>query len=296
MFVPMRSYADQIDKNIEELGKENTPAQFVAVNDLLNSGQQVKPKIVAGLTNKNPIIRKQCIVLLRRMKDRDSFVAIRDLALNDTDWLVREQAITALGEYKSSDTIPTLIQTANLDSVVNNRVTAIRFLSYSAGKKSMPHLKKILKNDASLIVKLNAARELARFGDASGYKLASDSISNSDWGVRHGAAGVLGYVGNESDLPILNQMLKNKKEDGAVRREVYFAIHHIQLIHMPEPTQLSFLGDSLGDPHNMLREWAARELVARKDQKTRKLITDILAQPNHPGRMEAQGVLERLNE
>lgn len=81
-----------------------------------------------------------------------------------------------------------------------------------------------------------------------------------------------------------------------MRREAFGAKQHINLMNMPESARMLYLQKSMGDAHSSKREWAARELVGRNDDQTRKILNDILSQTNNPGRLEAARVLRQLNE
>lgn len=93
-------FADSIDEDIKNLSKEYSGEQMKATSDILAAGQSTVPRLASNLTNSNPTTRKWCVILLRRMNDRSNFNELKDLALNDSDWLVREAAIVSISEFK----------------------------------------------------------------------------------------------------------------------------------------------------------------------------------------------------
>jgi len=291
MLAAATASANQIDDAIQDLGKENTPAQFAAVRTIMTAGAPAAPQLAKNLTNSNPAIRKKCISLLRQIKDRTNYAAIKDRALNDSEWLVREQAIVALSDYKSSDTATTLLQIAGKDPIVNNRVSSVRYLSHIAGPNSTQGLRQIFKNDADIVVRLNAARELALYGDKSGSQLAHASIHDSNWAARYAAAGTLGYLGDPKDTQALDQVASDPKEEGSVRYAAYSSSQHIQLVQKSDSDQLETLKPALADSDPRTRRWAATELYTRKDDQTRAFLRRVVDNPRHPGRAEAISIL-----
>ena len=290
------AWADQFDSLILDLGKDNTPAQFEAVNTLLASAQAAHPKIVAGLSNANPVTRKACASLLRQIRDAKDFLILAQSAENDADWLVREQAIQAIGDLGMAESVTTLSVIASADSMVNNRITAVRYLAHIAGAGARPALRKIFHDDKNAAVRLNAARELARYGDISGYETAKTSLNDSDWTVKYAAVGLLGYAGKQVDIALLESIASDSEEMGLVRNESRSAAQHIKLVQLSDADQLNLLNQSLEDKDRVTREWAAKELFARRDDKAVAVLKRIAAASGHPGQREAGMALQGIKK
>ncbi len=284
------AYGANHSNDYSDLPREGTGAQARAVQNLLADTAEIG-NIRALTSDANPMNRKWSVILLQRLKDRTSKDILIRLIDSDPVWLVRERAIISLSDYPPQDAIEVLARASKVDAAVNNRVTALRYLSHIGGDSAVVPLKAALA-DASDVVKLNSAQELARRGDKSGYTIAKKSLKHPYWAAREAAAATVGFVGSEDDMKDLDELWKNPKEQGDVRYEAFAASHHLGIKKLKKKEQLDHLDSALSDKDWMSRKWAINELVKRDDGS--EILERASTTKSHPAQMDATSALKMI--
>jgi HEAT repeat protein len=113
------------------------------------------------------------------------------------------------------------------DYVIRTRSVCI--LSYIAGEKAVESIGKVLKNDADVLVRHEAAFSLGQLGFTSGAKPLAEAVeSDSSFFVRHEAAVALGVIGSEDARKTLVGALSDPSEE--VRESAIIALANLDYL------------------------------------------------------------------
>lgn len=284
--------AAELRDEVRNLASKDKQVQERAVKTVLKNRVAAVPVLLEGLAERDPELRIHCLRLLRKIRSPASADGLVK-ALRDPDWLVRQEAIAAVSQVKGSNAQTALESILEQDDNATNRVAALRHLSYRRGKAALSALKRSLA-DTDVIVRLNAARELGRHGNDSGFEMATASIQSSNWKERAAAADALGTIGRAEAIPVLEAVTKRPKEHQRVRLNAIGALNRIKLIPLKPASKIDFLGLALRNNDWAARVWAAAMLLERGGQADIKVLKDAANGMDHPGREQATQALVRL--
>lgn len=278
---------------VRELTQGNPHKAGDAARELLKTPSAAVPALTAGLKDPKPDARKICLRLLGRIDTPESREAVLKSMSSDSDWVVRHEAIWAVKGTKAADVQAALTRVSRHDAHAMNRAAAVRVLSFLLGERSLPAIKENLE-DKDALVALAAAKELGRYGDASGVKIAEAHLDDADWRIKAAAAEAMSTTGDQKHLARLRKLAEGAGENQQVQVQAEQAIQAITFKGLPESDRLSHLKQALRSEKWAVRSWAAAELSRRKDADSDQVLEAAAADPKHPAREEAsQGLHSR---
>ena len=288
--VGLSSGAVAADMDVRDLINKDVSKQAQAAAELRKNREAALPALLSALDAPEPELRAKSARLLKELKSPDSFKLLAAKAVSDTDWHVRQEAISAVGRFKHAE-VEAVLRRALKDAAPQNRIAAARLLSFRSRTKALPELKLLLA-DEDKAVRLTAAREMGRHGDRSALPIARDGLRDADWRVRAAACDAIGTNGDTTSRALLDKIAADKSEKPAVRLAALQAQHQIDLNGKSSATeQVDFLEQSLGDPVGGVRAWAAFELARRAEPKALAILKRT-GQDNHAlGQREAEFAL-----
>ena len=136
-------------------------------------------------------------------------------ALNATFWGVRAEALGYLKDvedaikqpsYKSS--LKKIIESDTKSKVRNAAVSALSTLEEN---EAIAIIRRVLKQDSSLMVLGNALNELKEIDTVQALTLARELSSSAEIELQVGAAEIMGEYGNTQDLPFIESLIKSTK-------------------------------------------------------------------------------------
>ena len=136
-------------------------------------------------------------------------------ALNAKFWGIRAEALGYLKDlddaakqpsYKTS--LKKIIESDPKSKVRNAAVSALSTLEQN---EAIAIIRKVLKQDSSLMVLGNALNELKEIDTVQALTLARELISSSEIELQVGAAEIMGEYGNTQDLPFIENLIKSTK-------------------------------------------------------------------------------------
>jgi HEAT repeat protein len=222
-----------VDPLIGALDSEEV--RWLASGALINIGNESVRKTVLALKNKNPVVRRNALFILRQLDARAAAPSIQ-AALNDTDPSVQIQAIQTVAQFggegglrlvmaKVDSTYPSVRDaaieslpkfgegaTAALTSLlsygnVDVRVGAIRALGAMGTKEALLYLRKIL-SDPSPLVRYYACLTLGETGDPSILEDVASYLDDKDPNVREAATEAFARM-PDAGRPILFRLLRD---------------------------------------------------------------------------------------
>lgn len=257
---------------------------------ILASTESAKPALINALKNKNAEQRLKVLRMLRGVKGSDVNLAASNIAKSDPHWMVRTEALDVVARSPDAAGDTLLEEVALKDSDRTTRSAALRWYSHRRKNGAVSLLKKLL-SDKDILIQVEAAKELGRQGDDSGYVIAKSQLSNKDLYIRSAAVESLGTIAKESDIQTLRDIEANKTEHQHVRVAAAKARKKIEFRSVAPDAQLEYLGRMLADDSWGVRSWAVDELFAAA--KTNRpavddIVQKILGNPKHIGLEEAQ--------
>jgi len=136
-------------------------------------------------------------------------------ALNAKFWGIRAEALGYLKDlddaakqpsYKTS--LKKIIESDPKSKVRNAAVSALSTLEQN---EAIAIIRKLLKQDSSLMVLGNALNELKEIDTVQALTLARELSSSSEIELQVGAAEIMGEYGNTQDLPFIENLIKSTK-------------------------------------------------------------------------------------
>ncbi len=282
--------ARTLNEEVGDLGSNDPAVHQRASAALLASGRGAIASLKIGGTHTNPVVRRRCLKILKRLRDPEAFEVFESAALTDSNARVRQEAISGISRLAVKRSGKVLEQVLRTENDLANRISAIRNLSSIEGKRAIPVLRETL-GDSNALVRLNAARELGRNGIADAYDLAVSFLKSADWRERAAAAEAVGAIARKDALPLLRALFENPKEERRVQFDAISAIRHIELMQLPPGMRVAHLDDALSHSDWAVRTWAAAELANRRDAESKAVLESAVAKKAHVGREQARGAL-----
>ncbi|GAB4449831.1 MAG: hypothetical protein OHK0015_55130 [Chloroflexi bacterium OHK40] len=213
------------------------------------------PQLLAALRRTETAVRRECALLLGRLKAPLVSRSLASLLASDPVADVRAAAATALGTCGDPSATAPLIAVL-LDNHARVRAAAAAALGTIGDTTALGPLIDTLTHDM-LPVAGATARALARFGDPALQPLIA--LLRADTATAARAALALGYLGDPRALPALTDLLDEASEPLAP------ALHDA-LRALGDPA-LSALVSALSAPSKAMRRGAAEALGAIGDQR-----------------------------
>ncbi len=164
------------------------------------------PYLLAGLDETHWILREEAAHALGELKDQKAVTALVK-ALNDPSILVRLEATSAtIKIYKEKDT--TTLEAALYNPNPNIRKKVAFILGCIKNNKSLPALLEAI-DDPDLEVRQSVIAALAKFNDETAIELLISTLKDSRWEVRRLAALSLGKIGHIKAAESLKSMIKS---------------------------------------------------------------------------------------
>lgn len=292
---PARSQG--FDEQVKNLGSTDYKVQSKAVQAIQKASMAAAPALLQGLKEGNPRIRLQCFKYLREFHSQADLDPISNAAFKEDDFLAQQYGVMAIASFRNAAAVERLEKFLDGAPNLNIRTVALRNIASIGGKGAIPLLISVLNNPHQpLLVRVNAGRELARLGDASGHGVALESLHDSLALSREAGIQTLGLIGRQSDGAALEAKTKDQAEGERMRLIAKKALRHLALANVPQSQRLDSLEKSLADSHAWVREWAAGELAESKEGRARALLESAASHAKHPGRREAGEALQIMRK
>jgi aminopeptidase N len=136
-------------------------------------------------------------------------------ALNAKFWGIRAEALGYLKDLEDAAKQPSyktsLKKIIESDPKSKVRNAAVSALSTLENNEAIAIIRKVLKQDSSLMVLGNALNELKEIDTVQALTLARELSSSSEIELQVGAAEIMGEYGNIQDLPFIENLIKSTK-------------------------------------------------------------------------------------
>jgi len=136
-------------------------------------------------------------------------------ALNAKFWGIRAEALGYLKDLDDAAKQPSyktsLKKIIESDPKSKVRNAAVSALSTLENNEAIAIIRRVLKQDSSLIVLGNALNELKEIDTVQALTLARELSSSSEIELQVGAAEIMGEYGNIQDLPFIENLIKSSK-------------------------------------------------------------------------------------
>jgi len=164
--------------------------------------------LLHAATDPDVRVRDKAVYILGRVKDPTLVTPLIKLLQEQKG--PRGQIIAALGNYRSREAVPLMINFLG----EREAATAAKALGQVGDRRAIEPLKKLLTHKDNWLA-TNAARSLAMLGDSSGYDFSSKQLIRWVGPKRKGErtrldvnCSTLGLIGSKADLPLLRQVVK----------------------------------------------------------------------------------------
>ena len=141
--------------------------------------------------------------------------AILTNALNANFWGIRSEALGYLKDLEEAAKQPSyktsLKKILESDPKSKVRNAAVSALSTLGNNEAVAIIRKVLKQDSSLMVLGNALNELKEIDTVQALTLARELSSSAEIELQVGAAEIMGEYGNTQDLPFIESLIKSTK-------------------------------------------------------------------------------------
>ena len=101
--------AAKIREHVQALDGDDTAAATRAIEALSGQGERVVPMVEALLTNADPLVRSNAVMLIAMCGGPEHGQLLTPLLQNDKDEYVRKDVTLALGRLGAKQAVPTLI-------------------------------------------------------------------------------------------------------------------------------------------------------------------------------------------
>jgi len=136
-------------------------------------------------------------------------------ALNATFWGIRSEALGYLKDLEEAAKQPSyktsLKKIIESDPKSKVRNAAVSALSTLENNEAIAIIRKVLKQDSSLMVLGNALNELKEIDTVQALTLARELSNSAEIELQVGAAEIMGEYGNTQDLPFIENLIKSTK-------------------------------------------------------------------------------------
>lgn len=136
-------------------------------------------------------------------------------ALNANFWGIRSEALGYLKDIEDAAKQPSyktsLKKIIESDPKSKVRNAAVSALSTLENNEAIAIIRKVLKQDSSLMVLGNALNELKEIDTVQALTLARELSSSVEIELQVGAAEIMGEYGNSQDLPFIENLIKSTK-------------------------------------------------------------------------------------
>jgi len=183
------------------------------------AGRQLTVHVAEYLKDPSPVVRRYSVGALRRILDPASLGALVRVAMEDTDWWCREQAIETIAEIKDPRATPYLMKILFKDA--DTRLVTIEALRVLGAKDAAPFVAEALKSD-NPPVRMAALQFLSHFDERAFAGNVAPLVNDPEKAVRRTAEELLARwnLGDRSvtkaeALSRLEQLLLKVAELGA---------------------------------------------------------------------------------
>ncbi len=191
---------------LESIVSESIGVKVEAMGAAVNfSTPAVTYALINEANSSNPVVRQKAVTYLGSLEyNSNKVVDIIIEKLGDVSEGVRVSACKVLGKKKVSEAIPALSEVLRKDrSEVVREYAALAF-----GEIKGADAEKVLKealDDSSPLVRITAARSLARLGSSAGLSEAIGGIKSPNAKIRAIACNIIGMVGDMNTNIFLQQ-------------------------------------------------------------------------------------------
>lgn len=284
------AFAGEFKKHVQALASDDPESLEVAAKELLKTPDESTPELISALkSTESPEGRMRILRVMAKIKNHAVIKSAGEIAVDDKQWMVRLEAIGILGRNDSGASKDLLQSIARQDVHRMNRAAAIRWLSYMRKNASAKFIKDLL-NDKEPLVRVEAARELGRHGDDSGFKTAKELIGHPDIHIRSSAIEAIGLIGREDGMSLIKPVAESASEHQHARFAAIRSMKQIEFKKVAMNRKMAFLADALADNSWAIRNWAMNELRTQYDAnptQVQAILKPILENPKHAGYEQA---------
>lgn len=133
-------------------------------------------------------------------------------SLNNPDNAIRILSLHLLGELKDNQSIPNIVEKANLSENLEVRIAAYKALGTIADKSALDCLIQGLK-DSAWQVRAQAARGLGLIGNEKAIEFLEHAMNDTKWWVRRNSAEALTKLGKKGEQVLLGIYKQNPSSD-----------------------------------------------------------------------------------
>jgi HEAT repeat protein len=173
---------------------------------LVKIGTPAVEPLVAALRSPNWVVRAQAVYALGEIRGTSYIAALTSL-FSDTSLVVCDAAVDAVTRYRD----PSLVYPLLKGRQVEPRTYAIEVLARLKDRRSTPTLLRILR-DRDSYVREKAAFALGEIADSTALEELIVALNDNISFVRHNAVEAIGKIGDPTILPRLNEILKDQSD------------------------------------------------------------------------------------
>lgn len=152
---------------------------------------------VRNLTNEDPEVRRKAVVALGERRNADVTNILCAVLETDKDPLVRAAAAEALGKIGNPSAIPTLVKALD-DERYMVRWDAVKALGELKAGPAIPNLERVAKTDRQSDVRLAAVNALGKIGGKEAIGPLIDVLSDKDENIAYFASQNLARLTGQS--------------------------------------------------------------------------------------------------
>ncbi|HNN90752.1 MAG TPA: HEAT repeat domain-containing protein [Pseudomonadota bacterium] len=290
----------ELFRGVVNNGDAPAPARILALGGLAHVGATSDLKQLQGLLKQNsdPKLRQAAAAAMLRISDADPVLAAAQSmpVESDPSWLLRDNAVAALGDLDSQGSVNALARVLRRrDSSQEARLEAARVL----GRRSDPAALRVLRDsveDGDAGVRQEVIQSLASVGRRLGERglttarMEATGLLNKILLAGNGtdevaARAALLSLGDESQRAPLSTALKSLDER-----------KRLQVVQAVERDS-TLLAAALDDKAPVVRQVAARKLAAMGDQRAAPALREtVSSQRNSADGLHAYAQLRRLGQ
>jgi HEAT repeat protein len=293
------SYAKDVDALFGHDGK----AARRAATSLSAGGPEAVSELVRQLPHRSHSEQTAILQMLSGISRRgksalakeSDITQLGELESREADRSLRYHYVEAIGHCGGGAAVEELKRVASTDSEERIRYSATHLVG-TLTNDDVAFFKKQL-TDKSAPVRLAAAFEMARRGDASGREIALKALTpGKDSFQTYPAIATLGEIGNPRDIPALEEVVADHSASYGTKRMASNAIRTIKLLQIPPESRLDALMKDLDDDNEAVRSWAYSRLWNLPDPTTSSRLKTYMSESGHKGYKEASNALSARKE
>jgi HEAT repeat protein len=169
-------------------------------------------EIYENLESTSPVVRRDAVSALGRMRGSEARLKLTELLEKDPDFGVRSQAADALGNLRDRASTGALVKALS-DENRNVRASAIVALGYLRDTSACVPLMDAYKREDDLGLKISVLNVLGVIGDDASVPFLIEALGEENPRLKTVAASSLGRIRNPQALSALLELLEDKDKN-----------------------------------------------------------------------------------